>query len=58
LPSKVIKYTLRTERDTLEKLRYIADNNFRTINKELNVLIGQHIEKFENSYGKITTISK
>jgi hypothetical protein len=53
LPSKIVKYTLRIDRASLDKLRYIADNNFRTINKELVLLINRHIEEFEKSYKKI-----
>ena len=53
MPSPMPKFTLRVDKTTLDKLRYIADNNFRTINKELEMLIKQHISEFEKQHGEI-----
>lgn len=47
------KFTFRVHTATLEKLRYIADNNFRTINKELEMLVKMHIEEYEKDNGII-----
>jgi hypothetical protein len=47
------KFTLRVDQQTLEKLRYIADNNFRTVNKELEMLIKGHIAVYEKKHGEI-----
>lgn len=53
MPSVLPKFTLRTDRVTLEKFRYIADNNFRTVNKELEMLMQQHIAAYESEHGEI-----
>jgi hypothetical protein len=47
------KFTLRINQESLEKLRYIADNNFRTVNKELEMLIKNHISTYEREHGTI-----
>lgn len=53
MPSDLPKFTLRTDRITLEKFRYIADNNFRTVNKELEMLMLKHIAEYESKNGPI-----
>jgi hypothetical protein len=53
LPSEMPKFTLRIDQTTLDKLRYIADNNFRTMNKELEMLIKKHITDYERTHGSI-----
>lgn len=58
MPSKMPKFTFRTDSETLEKLRYIADANFRTINKELEMLVKKHIDDYENSNGPIPLVEK
>lgn len=47
------KFTFRVDTMTLEKLRYISDDNFRTINKELEMLVKRHIAEYEESNGVI-----
>lgn len=49
----IIRYTFRVEEETIEKLRFIADNNFRTVNKELEKLVKDHIAKYEMQNGEI-----
>ena len=53
MPSNTSKFTLRIDQQTLEKLRYIADNNFRTVNKELEMIIKAHIAAYETKNGEI-----
>ena len=53
MPSNLPKFTLRTDRVTLEKFRYVADNNFRTVNKELEMLMQKHIADYERTHGPI-----
>ena len=53
MPSILPKFTLRTDRVTLEKFRYISDNNFRTVNKELEMLMQRHIVEYEREHGPI-----
>jgi hypothetical protein len=50
---KILKYTLRIEENTLDKFRYIADNNFRTVNKELIKLMSDYIAQYEEKNGEI-----
>ncbi len=52
MPSKICKVTFRVREETLNKLRYIADDNFRTINKELEMIVVQHIINYEESHDK------
>lgn len=47
-------FTLRINPLILDKLGYIAKLNGRSKNKEVEFLIKQYIEKFENEHGKIT----
>ncbi len=47
------RYTLRVDRELLEKLKYIAEYNGRTKNREIEFLIKRHIKMFENEYGEI-----
>lgn len=53
MPSQLPKFTFRVDAEILEKLRYIAENNFRTVNKELEMLVNQHIAKYEAEHGSI-----
>jgi len=53
MSSNTSKFTLRIDQQTLEKLRYIADNNFRTVNKELEMIIKAHIAAYETKNGEI-----
>ena len=47
------RYTLRISQVNLDKLKYIADYNGRSKNKEIEWLIRQHIQKFEEEHGPI-----
>lgn len=47
------KFTFRVDSITLEKLRYIADDNFRTMNKELEMIVHRHIAEYERKHGVI-----
>ena len=53
MPSNLPKFTLRTNQQTLDKFRYVADNNFRTINAEVTRLILKHIAEYEREHGEI-----
>ena len=43
LPSDLPKFTLRTDKQTLDKFRVVAKKNLRTVNRELEMLMRQHI---------------
>ena len=48
------RYTVRISQIDLDKLGYISAYNGRSKNKELEILIGNHIAAFERKHGKIT----
>ncbi|EQF22326.1 arc-like DNA binding domain protein [Clostridioides difficile CD160] len=47
------KYTLRINRILLEKIKYIAESEGRSANKEIEQLIKKHIEDYEQTKGEI-----
>ena len=47
------RYTLRIPREKLDKIKFIAEYNGRSTNKEIERLIDEHISKFEESHSKI-----
>lgn len=53
MPSKLPHYALRIPTSTMDKLKYIADRNGRSANKEIEQLILNHIEKWEKEHGTI-----
>ena len=55
MPSKKPMVTLRTEPEIIEKLKYIADFENRSDNKELEHILKEYIKKFEEINGEIKT---
>lgn len=53
MPSKRPMTVLRLDVDVRKKLQYIADDNFRTINAEVTMLILAHIAEYEQKHGPI-----
>lgn len=49
-----LAFTLRINRESVEKLDYIAEANGRSRNSEINQAIKQYILRFEKEQGKIT----
>ena len=47
------KFTLRIKAKTLHKFNYVAAQNLRSMNKELESIIKKHIEEYEKIHGKI-----
>ena len=47
------KFTLRTDSELLKKFRFVAEYNARSANKELEVLIKNHVSEFEKKNEKI-----
>lgn len=52
-PHKNPHYALRIPTEIMDKLKYIADRNGRSANKEIEQLIIKHIESWEKSHGPI-----
>jgi len=46
-------YALRIPNSIMDKLKYVADYNGRSANKEIEQLIIAHISKFEKKHGEI-----
>lgn len=54
MKNNLSKFTLRIDDELLKKLRYIAEYNARSANRELEVLIKRHIAEFEKTHEKIS----
>lgn len=53
MSSDLPRFTFRTSREILDKLKYIADDNFRTLNKELEMMAVKRITEYEAEHGEI-----
>lgn len=53
MPSKLPHYALRIPTTTMDKLKYIAEYNGRSANKEIEQLILRHIETWEKTHEPI-----
>lgn len=54
MPSKLPHYALRIPTPTMDKLKYIAEYNGRSANKEIEQLILAHIAAFQKEHGEIS----
>lgn len=48
------RYTMRIERELLDRLQYIAKYEGRTANKQLEQMVKRLVCDFEKEHGKIT----
>ncbi len=55
MASNLPRYTLRIPQIYLEKIHYIAEENGRSTNKELELMIKQRIKEYEEKNGTIQT---
>lgn len=46
-------FSLRVSENLLDKIKYIADQNKRSANKEIEFALEQYIRKYEAENGKI-----
>ena len=46
-------YPLRVEPELMEKLRVVARDHSRSVNKEIEMLVREHIAAYEAEKGKI-----
>lgn len=53
MPSDLPRYTLRIPQVYLDKIRYIAEENGRSANKEIELMIKQRIKEYETANGEI-----
>lgn len=54
MASDLPRYTLRIPQILLDKIRYIAAENGRSANKEIELMIKQRIKEYENENGEIS----
>lgn len=53
MPSNLPQFTIRIDPVLLKKIRYVAEYNARSANREVETLIKNHVDKFERQHGKI-----
>ena len=53
LEKDMARYTLRVDRELLEKFRYISNYEGRSANRQLEQYMIKSIREFENEHGKI-----
>lgn len=54
MPAKVPPITIRPKDNTLsKKLKYIAAQNYRSLNKEAELILSKYVENYESKYGAI-----
>lgn len=53
MSSTLPRYTLRIPKEFLDKIRYIAEENGRSANREIELLIKSRIAEYENKNGII-----
>ena len=53
MPSKLPMFGLRIKPELMTKLKYIAEYNGRSANKEIEQIIAKHVEDFEKNNGEI-----
>lgn len=53
MPSNLPRYTLRMPKENLQKIRYIAEENGRSANKEIELMVKQRIKEYEQKNGPI-----
>lgn len=53
MASNLPRYTLRVPQEYLDKIRYIAEENGRSANKEIELMLKERIKTYENEHGII-----
>lgn len=53
MAEKLSRYTLRVTQELLDKIRYIAEENGRSANKEIEQLLKKYIADYESVHGTI-----
>ena len=53
MPSDLPRYTLRIQKEYLTKIHYIAEENARSTNREIELLIRNAISAYEKEHGEI-----
>ncbi len=53
MEDKLLRYTLRVDRELFRKFRYVAEYEGRSANKEIEQFLKRHVAKFEEKHGPI-----
>ena len=53
MPSTKPIIAVRTTKEIIEKMKFIADENNRSVSKEVEMLIKKHIKRYEEDNGEI-----
>lgn len=50
---KIVRYTLRVDRDLFRKFRFVADYDGRSANRDIEQYMKQRVKDFEEKHGHI-----
>jgi hypothetical protein len=53
MPTSLPQLSVRMNQQLYDKLRYIAEYNARSASREVELLIRNHVERFERKHGAI-----
>lgn len=53
MDDKLLRYTLRVDRELFKKFRHIAEYEGRSANKEIEQFLKRRVAQFEEKHGKI-----
>ncbi len=53
MDEKWVRYSLRIDRNLFQKFRYVAENEGRSANKEIEQMLKMRVKKFEEKNGEI-----
>ena len=53
MAKKYLQFPLKIDPNYLDKMKYIANENGRSTNKEIEQLIIRYIKEYEKAYGEI-----
>lgn len=54
MASKLPQFVIRTDKETLDKIKFIASENERSATQEIVYMIKQRIKAYESIHGEIT----
>ncbi len=53
MDEKWVRYSLRIDKELFRKFRYVAENEGRSANKEIEQMLKARVKKFEEKNGEI-----
>ena len=56
--AQALPYPLRLPDEVMDKLRVVAKENGRSVNKEIEIVVRNHIKRFEAENGEIIPVSE